>query len=415
VTAGARRSLWVLFFVNLLNFYDRLAPGALAEPLRREFLLSDAQLGALSTAFTLVYAVIGLPLGRLADRVSRKRLLAGGLVIWSSLTALGGFATSYAWLAATRVGVAVGEAVCAPAGTSWIGDLYPPGRRAAPMARFMLAVPIGIALSFFVSGAIAEALGWRAALVIAASPALILLPALLLLREPARGAAEASPPVKAPVSALLRSRTFWWITASGAIVNFALYAVSTFLPAFLSRWHGLEVGAAGMLAGGAHLCGGLAGGMTAGWLGDRFPRGRLGIAAAAALVASPFLFFAPHLGRGLAAWSAGAMAIGYGLLNMYYGLVYAALQDLVGPALRATAMAVYFLAMYLCGASFGPLITGALSDYLARAAAGAQPMSEAFRAAGLQQAMFAVPVFSMALAVVLWRAARSMSRERATG
>jgi MFS family permease len=411
VTASARRSLWVLFSVNLLNFYDRLAPGALAEPLRREFLLSDAQLGALSTAFTLVYAVAGLPLGRLADRVSRKKLLAAGLAVWSSLTALGGFAASYLCLAATRLGVAFGEAVCAPAGTSWIGDLYPPERRAAPMARFMLAVPIGIALSFFVSGAIAEAFGWRAALIIAASPAVALLPALLLLPEPERGAAEGRPVTNAPVRAILRSRTFWWIVISGAIVNFALYAVSTFLPAFLSRWHGLSVGAAGMWAGAAHLCGGLAGGMTAGWLGDRFPRQRLAIAAMAALAAAPFAFLAAGSGRGLVLWSTTAMAAGYGLLNMYYGLVYAALQDVVGPALRATAMAIYFLAMYLLGASFGPLITGALSDWLARAAAGSQPVTEAFRAVGLQQAMFVVPALSVALAIVLWFAARSLRRE----
>lgn len=413
MTAGARRSLFVLFCVNLLNFYDRLAPGALAEPLRREFLLSDAQIGGLSTAFTLVYAFAGLPLGRLADRVSRKKLLAAAVVVWSSLTALGGLAGSYAWLAATRVGVALGEAVCAPAGTSWIGDLYPPQRRAGPLARFMLAVPIGIALSFFASGAIAQAFGWRAALWIAASPAVLLLPALLSLHEPSRGATESGITAPAPVSSLLRSGTFWWIIASGAMVNFALYAVSTFLPAFLSRWHGLSVAAAGMWAGAAHLAGGLSGGMAAGWLGDRYPGQRLMLAAGAAFTAAPFALLGNTAGPGAVLWSTAFIAAGYGLLNMYYGLVYAALQDIVGPSLRASAMAIYFLAMYLCGASFGPLITGALSDRLAQAAAGANAMTETFRAIGLQQAMFVVPVLSVALGVVLFCAARSQRRQAA--
>ena len=107
------------------------------------------------------------------------------------------------------------------------------------------------------------------------------------------------------------------------------------------------------------------------------------------------------------------MAAAYGLLNMYYGLVYAALQDVVGPALRATAIAIYFVAMYLLGASFGPLITGALSDHLARAAAGSQPVTEVFRAIGLQQAMFVVPALSVALAIVLWFGASSLRSETA--
>jgi MFS family permease len=411
VRAGAERSLWVLFAINLLNFYDRLAPGALAEPLRREFSLSDAQLGGLSTAFTLVYAIAGLPLGRLADTVSRKALLSVGVAVWSSLTAAGGLAGTYLTLALTRLGVAVGEAVCAPAATSWIGDLYPPERRARPLALFMLAVPAGIALSFMASGAVAQWFGWRIALALAALPALLLLPLLLLLPEPRRGGSQALLAKAPSARSLLRIRTFRWIVLSGALVNFALYAVSTFLPAFLSRWHGLSVATAGWWAGMAHLCGGLAGGVAAGWFGDRFPRRRLGTAALAALGAVPFTVLAPMQLRGEVASGVIFIAAGYGLLNMYYGLVYAALQDVVAPALRGTAMAVYFLAMYLCGASFGPLLTGKLSDLLAQAAAGAQPVTEAFRATGLQQAMFVIPALSVLLALALWAGSRSIKRE----
>src|SRR5258708_23152341 len=90
----------------------------------------------------------------------------------------------------TRMGVGVGEASCGPAGTSWIGDLYPPDRRSKPLALFMLGVPIGGALSFFFSGLIAQRYGWRMAMVLAAAPALLLIPLLLMLREPSRGASE---------------------------------------------------------------------------------------------------------------------------------------------------------------------------------------------------------------------------------
>jgi len=90
---------------------------------------------------------------------------------------------------------------------------------------------------------------------------------------------------------------------------------------------------------------------------------------------------------------------------MYYGLVYAAIQDIVEPSLRGTAMAAYFLAMYLCGASAGPLVTGRLSDHFARQAAGAGAVTEAARSIGLHHAMYVIPALSVALAAVLWAGA----------
>ena len=98
----------------------------------------------------------------------------------------------------------------------------------------------------------------------------------------------------------------------------------------------------------------------------------------------------------------------YGLLQSYYGLVYAAMQDIVAPGLRGAAMGTYFMAMYLCGASFGPLATGRLSDHFARAAAGSGAITETARALGLRQAMYLIPAFSLALAAVLWAGARAM-------
>ena len=179
-------TLVILFLVNVLNFYDRLTLGVVAEPVRHEFHLSDAQLGGLTTAFTVLYALAGLPLGRLADTKSRKGILACGVAVWSGLTALGGFASSYAFLMATRVGVGIGEAACAPAATSWIGDVVKPERRTRALAWFMMAVPVGIMLSYSVGGPVSQAYGWRVALALAALPAIALIPALLALREPAR-------------------------------------------------------------------------------------------------------------------------------------------------------------------------------------------------------------------------------------
>src|SRR5262249_39740115 len=137
-----------------------------------------------------VYALAGLPIGRLVDSWSRKKLLAAGVLVWSSLTAVSGLATSFAMLLFSRLGVGMGEAVCAPAGTSWLGDLFPPAPRSPARATFMLAVPIGGALGFSFTGPFAQAHGWRWAMVVAAAPALLLVPVLLRLPEPVRGATE---------------------------------------------------------------------------------------------------------------------------------------------------------------------------------------------------------------------------------
>jgi MFS family permease len=420
------RSLAVLFAVNVLNFYDRQVLGALLEPIRKEFHLSDTQLGALGTLPIVLYALVGLPLGRLADSGSRKKLLAAGVAVWASLTGLGGLVQSYLMLLVSRLGVFVGEAACAPAATSWIGDLFPADRRSRALATFMLGVPIGGALSYAISGPAAQAWGWRAALVVAALPAVLLIPALLSLDEPARGASEArlpavatAPPVHSSMS-ILRIPTMWWIIASGALVNFNLYALATFFPAFLTRYHGLSVGQAGLWAGVGYGAAGIAGGLIAGAWGDRViyirKDGRMLSAAAAALVAAPLALVGIRQPAGRAAASIALIMIAYGFLTTYYGLVYAAIHDVVAPAVRATAMAVYFLAMYLCGASFGPLITGQLSDYLARRAAhaaGAAAAGAAYRAIGLHQAMYVIPAISVALAMVLYAGSRTIAADMA--
>src|SRR5271157_5148684 len=137
-SAARRTSLVVLVAVNILNFYDRQLVGALTEPIRREFGLSDAQIGLIGTAFIWLYALAGLPLGKVADTASRRKLLAAGMLVWSALTGLAAAAVNYPMLLLSRLGFAVGEAVVAPAATSWIGDLFPAAERSRALAVFML-------------------------------------------------------------------------------------------------------------------------------------------------------------------------------------------------------------------------------------------------------------------------------------
>jgi MFS family permease len=403
-----RPALAVLFLVNVLNYYDRQALGAVAELLRAEFGISDAQIGGLSTLFIVVYAVAGLPLGRLADTWSRRKLMAIGVTVWAGLTALGAAAASYAMLAATRLGVGVGEAVCAPAANSWIGALAPAGKRARAMAGFMMAVPVGLMLSSAVTGPAAQAWGWRKALALAAVPALFLVPALLWLKEPERE--EGSKNAAVPFS-LLKIPALAWIAASGAILNFALYSFTAFLPAFLKRYHGMSVAQAGLWTGLGSGAAGIAGALLAAFWGDRvvlrFGNGKLLLAGGAALMAAPLAWAAIALPAGEPATALALIMPAYGLMQMYYGLVYAAINDIVAPGLRGTAMAGYLMVTYLGGAAFGPLVTGMLSDRFARLASGGAAITEAARATGLHQAMYLMPAMALVLAIVLWCGARS--------
>jgi predicted MFS family arabinose efflux permease len=414
----ATRSLTILFAINILNFYDRQVLSALTEPVRKEFALSDTQIGFMTTAFTLLYAIIGVPIGRLADRWNRKKLLASGVTVWSVLTASTAVAGSYSFLLFSRLGVAVGESVCAPVGTSWLADLYPSTKRSGALALFMLGVPIGTALSSLCSGPVAQAFGWRTAMVLAAIPALFLIPALLTLHEPQTEPRLVARPLGSGLSLslspwlILRIPTLWWIIASGAILNFTMYAFAVFLASFLMRVHAFSLASTGLASAGIFGIGGVLGGLTSGRIGDRVASrrkdARMRAAAIAALISAPLSFFGILQPAGAVAVTIPLLALAYGFFNMYYGFVYPSIQDIVPPSLRGTTMAFYFMVMYLGGASFGSLITGNLSDRLARRAAGSPVITEAAKAIGLQQAMFIIPAMAIALALVLYAGSRTI-------
>lgn len=432
MTDRTRRTyaLGVLFATNALNFFDRQVLPALGEPIRREWGLSDAELGALGTAFTLLYALAGVPLGRLSDRASRTRILSAGVFAWSLLTGLSGLARSFWQLFVLRLGVGVGEASCAPAATSLIGDLFPPERRARALSIFMMGLPVGIAASYAVSSSVAQAWGWRSAFYLAALPGLACAAAVLFVAEPRRSNPEASesPSVRAetgsPYRVVLSIPTLWWLILSGAVHNFNLYAISSFLSPFLMRYHGTSLREAGLVSMMVYGVGGglglLLGGMAADAAVRRRADGRMIVAAAAILASVPLLFLA--LGRSRGDTLVFALLVGASMVLMYvyYPAVYAGIQDVVGPRLRGTAMALYFMAMYVLGASLGPVATGLLSDRLterAARAAGVAEMTpqalEPFRSAGLHAAMQMLPILAVLLMLVLLAASRTVARDRA--
>lgn len=412
-------TLLVLLGMNTMNFYDRQVLGAVGEPIRKEWDLSDRQLGALTIAFILLYAAIGLPLGHWADVGRRRHILAVGVLLWSVMTALSGLAWNFASLFVLRLGVGVGEASCAPAANSLLGDLFGPLQRARAIAVFMLGLPLGLGLSYLVSGWIAHEMGWRAALFVAATPGLLLGVLAFWLPEPPRGAAEihrsAGPSQGSAVLAVLRIPTMWWIILSGALLNLSMYALGSFLTSLLMRYHGRNVAQANTIIGLVYGFGGGLGMLVGGWLGDRVVRrrvsGRLELATLAMVLGAPCLWLAVEQPRGAYLGFAAWLLPGCLCLYFYYSAVYATIQDVVPPRRRGTAMAVYFFVFYLV-AAVGLDAFGWLSDTLARRAAAAGASAAEARALGLHGAMYVVPVLTALLVPVLFAGSRTVWRDQ---
>ncbi len=446
MSPSAAYALIVLFAINLMNFFDRQIIGGVGEGIRREWGLSDTALGLLGTVFTLLYAVFGLPLGRLSDKNPRRTILAAGVFVWSLLTAASGAARTFGQLIVARLGVGVGEATCSPASTSLIGDLFPTSARGRAMAVWMLGLPLGLGLANGAGGWIQQNWGWRNAFYVAAIPGIICAVAALLLREPARGTAEEHAigdrcRAGNPFLLVLSIPTMWWVIASGALHNFNMYALGAFLAPFLIRYHHLSFVRAGWLAAAVYGFSGIFGLVAGGTLADRLSRhrvdGRLIVGCGSIVICTPLMVLGLLRPVGDVVGFALLMGAGCGVMYAYYSTVYSTIHDVVEPSLRGTAMALYFCAMYLLGASLGPVGTGLVSDYFtfqgASAAGAVAPLPfasliaaelrslvgeskgfnvralEPFRADGLHTAMFLVPILAGVLALVLFAASRTVT------
>lgn len=235
LSGHAQAMLFVLFLVSILNFLDRQLITILLGQIKAQFHATDAQLGFLfGTVFAAFYTVFGIPLGLYADLGSRKKLLAWGLGVWSLMTGLCGFASSFPMLALARMGVGVGEATAAPSAYSLISDLFPKERRGAALGVYSFGIYIGIGLSTLVGGLVVDRwdrsfapgtapldlAGWQAAFVLAAIPGLLLVPFVLLCREPARATLASDPARRALREglALLPPTSFFFLRRDGGAV-----------------------------------------------------------------------------------------------------------------------------------------------------------------------------------------------------
>ena len=337
--------------------------------LKAEFRLSDTVLGLLGgLPFAVFYSVLGLPLARLADRTSRRAVVALSLAAFSAATALGAAATSFAFLFATRVGVAVGEAGATPAAQSLIGDLVPPARRGLAYAAYAAAANVGILLGFAAGGILDARYGWRVAF---ASLGLAGLPIALLTRlvVPAERGRGGVPRTRLLVvlRRLAADRAFVHLAAGGSFASIAVFAALAWIPSFLARDHAMGPGASGVFLG---LFSGVLGGVgtiLSGAVADRLARGwgeagRPLFVAIACLVAFPSLlafYLAP--GVPLPWWLFILPAL---LGAAHAGPSAAAIRAIAPAADRALAFSVLLFVLNAAATVLGPIATGVLSDAL---------------------------------------------------
>jgi len=411
--AYLRYALGLLCVVYVVNFVDRQVLSILLQSIKRDLGLSDLQLGLLSgTAFGLFYATLGIPIARLADRFSRKGVIAISLALWSVMTALCGSAAGFASLLLYRIGVGVGEAGGSPPAHSMISDYFPPERRASALGVFSLGVPLGILVGFLAGGWLDETLGWRQAFVVVGLPGVALAVVVALtLREPVRGHSEGitatraeAPNARIVIQHLWRLRSFRHVALGSALYAFVGYSSTTWLPPFLARSHGMSSGDIGTALALIIGIGGGVGVYLGGVLSDRFARrdaaGMLRVPIWAMLLAFPpgfVVFLAESTALVLAAFVLPAF-----LGLMYQAPAFAVTQSLATPMMRATASAVLLFVINIIGLAMGPAVTGALSDAL----------EPAFGEDSLRYALLIVSVGLLWSALHFKLAARSLAADR---
>jgi MFS transporter, Spinster family, sphingosine-1-phosphate transporter len=405
---GAMYTLFVLFLLNLLNYFDRIIPAVVLEPIRQEFQLNDMQLGMVTTAFAVVYAVLAVPMGHLVDSLSRKRILMVGVSVWSLCTAASGMVSGFVAFMVARMGVGVGEASCTPAATSMIGDLFPENKRAKAYGVFMLGLPIGTFVALALAGYIAEQYGWRMAFLAAAAPGIVVVLMLFGCKEPVRGRhdpVDAGPTVR-PLKAVLSSVLFWSIGLVGFAMSMAAYAMTTYLPAFFSRTHGLSVSQAGVSAaivlGAAGIVGLTAGGAVSDRVATGRANGRVLLGLVACLSATPLVYMGltasePQVATAL-------LGVGWTLQFVYLVTAHTTLIDRFDSRLRGRAIGA-FVFLSTVGAAGGSTLTGLLSDRYAAVAAVGGATAEIARSVGLQQSMALVVPGALLLAAIGYAAA----------
>lgn len=378
-TSQSAATRWILLgFLTLLNvvsFIDRQIVSSLANPIKEELKLEDIHIGLLSGyAFATVYAVMGLYLGILADRINRIKLIAVGLFLWSGMTGLSGMARNFTEMTLARIFVGVGEATLTPAALSMLSEVFPARQRSLAAGVYYLGIPLGVSIGFVITGFLAPYIGWRNSFLSLGVVGILMTGLMFLFRDP-RTTQGASPRAAVgfdqvilalkEIPGVLRGSPALILTMiGGCMLNIAVGATyhdmiwmkedRGFEPAVAARYMSLF-----FLIGGGF--GNIFGGWFAEWVEHRLHLHRLWAVIFTLFICVPVLVVF-RLMPAESPWFWACYTIVSVSVTIYYGPVFSTVLELSPTHLKSTMMAFFLIGMNLLGASLGAVIAPMIKD-----------------------------------------------------
>jgi predicted MFS family arabinose efflux permease len=361
---GATAALALLTAMNFVNYLDRYILPAVQEQVKGEFHLSDSQMGSLTFYFFVAYVCASPVTGWLGDRFPRKYMIVGCALIIAAMNFLTAHVTGFWELNVRHMALGVGEASFGIFAPALIADFYAEDKRNGALTIFNVAIPVGSALGFLAGGNIAQSHGWRMAFIASAVPgAVIALLILFFMREPQRVKAEKHAVDKGGVLSLMKNEAYLCAILGYAAVTFALGGISFWIPTFLQRFNGRDIGAAGTIVGtltvACGLGGTIVGGVTAQWWSKKTGRALYYVPALSAALAVPpavLAFFGPST------WTLPALGVAIFFIFLGTGPVNAATLNAVPANLRSVAMAGQLFALHVFGDMPSSWVIGKVSD-----------------------------------------------------
>ena len=361
--------LLILALINFLNYVDRQIIFPMFPVIKASFHVSDFQLGLLGTAFMLVHSLTTLPLGILADRYSRPKIISSGVLFWSVASFASGLSQSFGMLLGIRSLVGIGEASYAPAATAMISDNFPAADRSRAQGVFNIGMFAGGTIGAMLGGVIAYYFtNWRIAFFIVSVPGIVLAFFSLHLRDTARlphahGFEKIGNWVR--IKNLLKRGAYVWLLIGATLSTFATGAFISWGVVFVVRYKGYNLRDASLILGLSLLVAGILGvylgSVIADALQKRFASGRAITVALSLIIAGPCMF----LGLENSISRFGFLFfffLGTMFLSFYHGPATAVIHDAVPKSMRATSFALYLLVVHLLGDTFAPAIIGKISD-----------------------------------------------------
>lgn len=358
-------TVFLFTLIYIISFADRQIVAVLATQIRDSLHLSNYQIGLLyGPAFSVIYAFAGIPMGRIADKTSRKAMICAGLFIWSFMTLASGFAASFTFLITARLFVGLSQAILSPAVYSYMADEFSEENRATIFSIYASGIFIGISLSFLAGGTISLMYDWRAAMISAGIPGIVLVPiAWWYLTEPKRRKTGSQPEtnVIADITWIVKKPAVRWHLIGFSCLACTGYTVLAFAgnvfqdtfnsPEYIPRYGWFLLGVAGTV---------IISGKTADYLARKNPSRRFWMGNAAALGGIPFYY----VGLFHTSVETAFIFMGIGVLisSSYNGVAAALLQYFVHSRQRALAGGLYLFVISIAGFGVGPPLAGWLID-----------------------------------------------------